>query len=148
MKNNRKNFVEILLVEDNKHDAELTMLALEENKLANHVTWLRDGSEALDFLMGKGEHSDQDTPQNPKVILLDLKMPKIDGLEVLRRIRAEESTRHIPVVVLTSSREEKDLIQSYKLGVNRYIVKPVEFDKFMACIKEIGMYWAVINLTP
>lgn len=141
----KDNIVEILLVEDNKHDAELAMLALKDAKLFNHVIWLKDGKEALDFLFGKGEYKDRDIKHHPKVILLDLKMPKVDGLEVLKEIRANENTRKIPVVVLTSSREDKDILKSYELGVNSFIVKPVDFDQFTRCVKEIGYYWALIN---
>jgi two-component system, response regulator len=141
----KDNIVEILLVEDNKHDAELAMLALKEAKLFNHVIWLKDGKEALDFLFGKGEFKERDINHHPKVILLDLKMPKVDGLEVLKEIRSHEKTRKIPVVVLTSSREDKDIMRSYELGVNSFIVKPVDFDQFTKCVKEIGYYWALIN---
>ncbi|MEQ8415453.1 MAG: response regulator [Imperialibacter sp.] len=141
----KDNIVEILLVEDNKHDAELTMLALKDANLFNNVVWLKDGKEALDFLFGNGQYKDRDINHHPKVILLDLKMPKVDGLEVLKEIRAHENTRKIPVVVLTSSKEDKDIIRSYELGVNSFIVKPVDFDQFTQCVKEIGYYWALIN---
>lgn len=141
----KDNIVEILLVEDNKHDAELAMLALKESNLFNNVVWLKDGKEALDFLFGRGVYKDRDLNHHPRVILLDLKMPKVDGLEVLREIRANEKTKKIPVVVLTSSREDKDIIRSYELGVNSFIVKPVDFDQFTKCVKDIGYYWALIN---
>ena len=141
----KDNIVEILLVEDNKHDAELAILALKEAKLFNNVVWLKDGKEALDFLFGRGKYLERDVNHHPKVILLDLKMPKVDGLEVLQEIRANEKTRKIPVVVLTSSREDKDIIKSYELGVNSFIVKPVDFDQFTKCVKDIGYYWALVN---
>lgn len=143
-----ENFVEILLVEDNPNDAELTLMALQENNLSNHIVWLKNGKEALDFLFGNGEYSERNTKNQPKVILLDLKMPKVGGLEVLREIRADERTRKLPVAVLTSSKEERDIIESYNLGVNSYIVKPVDFDKFIECVKEIGFYWLLINQPP
>ena len=133
------------IVEDNKHDAELAILALKEAKLFNNVVWLKDGKEALDFLFGRGQYLERDVNHHPKVILLDLKMPKVDGLEVLQEIRANEKTRKIPVVVLTSSREDKDIIKSYELGVNSFIVKPVDFDQFTKCVKDIGYYWALVN---
>ncbi|WOK09376.1 response regulator [Imperialibacter roseus] len=141
----KDNIVEILLVEDNKHDAELAILALKEAKLFNNVVWLKDGKEALDFLFGDGQFKGRDINHHPKVILLDLKMPKVDGLEVLREIRAHKNTRKIPVVILTSSREDQDIVISYELGVNSFIVKPVDFDQFTRCVKEIGYYWALIN---
>src|SRR3972149_4814495 len=137
----------ILLVEDDAKDVELTLIALEEYKLANEVVVARDGEEALDYLYRRGEFRMR-AEGNPVVVLLDLKMPKVDGLEVLRQIRADEQLRLMPVVVLTSSREERDLLESYKLGVNAYVVKPVEFDKFMIAVKELGMFWAIINEPP
>ena len=142
-----KNEVDILLVEDNPDDAELTIRGLKERKLANNITWVMDGAEALDFLFHKGKYSSK-INHKPKVILLDLKLPKIDGLEVLRQVKKNESTKIIPVVILTSSREEKDIVESYKLGVNSYIVKPVEFEKFQASINEIGFYWLLLNEPP
>jgi len=135
------NSVEIVLVEDNPDDVELTLAGLKENNLANFVRVLEDGEQAVRYLL-------QDCENCPKVILLDLKLPKIDGLEVLRRIRADERTKFIPVVVLTSSNEEKDRIESYRLGVNSYIVKPVSFDKFTKTVAEIGLYWMLLNRTP
>ena len=143
-----ENFVEILLVEDNPNDAELTLMALNENNLSNHIVWLKNGKEALDFLFGNGNYTDRNTKNQPKIILLDLKMPKVGGLEVLKKIRSDERTRKIPVAVLTSSKEEKDIIESYQLGVNSYIVKPVDFDKFIESVKEIGFYWLLINQPP
>lgn len=143
-----ENEVEILLVEDNPRDADLALRAMKRRNLANRVHLVRDGQEALDFLFAAGAYADRDMNRQPKVVLLDLKLPKIDGLEVLRRVKADERTQRIPVVVLTSSREEKDLIESYRLGVNSYIQKPVDFDKFLDCVQELGLYWLLINLTP
>jgi two-component system response regulator len=139
---------EILLVEDNPTDLELALRVFKKHPLAYRIAIARDGVEALDFLFGTGPHSDRGSLQIPKVILLDLKLPKIGGLEVLRRIKGDPRTRTIPVVVLTSSREEKDLMESYHLGVNSYIVKPVDFDQFSNCLKEIGMYWLLSNAPP
>jgi CheY-like chemotaxis protein len=140
--------VEILLVEDNSADAELTLRALKKNNIANKVVLVGDGVEALDFVFARGSYSTRDMNSYPKVILLDLKLPKIGGLEVLAEIKGNPKTRMIPIVVLTSSKEEKDIIESYKLGVNSYIVKPVDFDKFLVSIKDIGMYWLLINQPP
>jgi CheY-like chemotaxis protein len=140
--------VEILLVEDNPADAELTLRALKKNNIANKVVLVGDGVEALDFVFARGSYSTRDMNSYPKVILLDLKLPKIGGLEVLAEIKGNPKTRMIPIVVLTSSKEEKDIIESYKLGVNSYIVKPVDFDKFLVSIKDIGMYWLLINQPP
>lgn len=140
--------VEILLVEDNPTDEELTLRALKKGKIANTVFVVRDGVEALDFLFCKGEYCDRVHMLKPRVILLDLKLPKIDGLEVLRQIRNNDLTRLIPVVVLTSSREEKDIVESYRLGVNSFIVKPVEFDKFVEAVKNLGWYWLLLNQPP
>ncbi|MEX2090342.1 MAG: response regulator [Bacteroidota bacterium] len=137
----------IMLVEDSVRDVELTLSALEEHHLANEVVVLRDGAEALDYLHQRGSFSAR-SPGNPAVIMLDIKMPKIDGLEVLRHIKADENLKMIPVVMLTSSREEKDLIESYRLGVNAYVVKPVDFDKFVKAVSPLGLFWAVINETP
>ncbi len=137
----------ILMVEDDPKDVELTLTALEEYKLANEVVVARDGEEALDYLYGRGSFTTR-TPGNPAVLLLDLKLPKVDGLEVLQQIRAEEKLRMIPVVVLTSSHEERDMVASYKLGVNAYVVKPVDFHEFINAVKELGIFWAVINEPP
>ena len=137
----------ILLVEDNDRDVELTLAALEEYKLANEVVVARDGAEALDYLYQRGKFAGH-TNGLPVVVLLDLKMPKVDGLEVLRTMRAEAAFKFIPVVMITSSREEQDLVQSYKLGVNAYVVKPVDFQKFMESIRQLGFFWAVINEPP
>ncbi len=137
----------ILLVEDDPRDVELTLTALGEKNLANEVLVVRDGAEALDYLHRRGGFS-RHTPGNPAVILLDLKLPKIDGVEVLRQIRADEQLKMIPVVVLTSSREERDLVEAYQLGVNAYVVKPVNFSEFVTAVKEIGLFWAIINEPP
>ena len=145
---NSKSYVEILLVEDNPNDAELTLLALEENHLSNHIVWLKDGKEALDFIFLEGKYEDDNRLFLPKVILLDLKMPKVGGLEVLRKLRENKATEMIPVVVLTSSKEDRDIVESYELGVNSYIVKPVDFDQFTESIKEIGYYWMLVNQPP
>ncbi len=140
--------VDILIVEDNQHDVELTLRALKRHNLANHVMVVRDGAEALDFIFGEGAHADRSMEKDPKLILLDLKLPKVDGLEVLRRIKSDEGTKVIPVVMLTSSKEERDVIESYKLGVNSYMVKPVDFDKFLECVRAIGFYWLLCNEPP
>lgn len=137
--------VEILLIEDNPDDAELAIRALKKSHLANNVTHLMDGAEALDFLFCQGEYANRDINNLPKVILLDLKMPKVNGLEVLKRIKADTRTRSIPVVILTSSAEDPDIKRSYELGANSYIVKPVEFNNFAKIISDLGMYWLVIN---
>ena len=142
------DMVEILLVEDNPTDEELTLRALKKGKIANAIFVVRDGAEALDFLFCRGEYAGRVTLLRPKLILLDLKLPKIDGLEVLRQIRNSDLTRLIPVVVLTSSREERDIVESYRLGVNSYIVKPVEFDKFVEAVKNLGWYWLLLNQPP
>lgn len=137
----------ILLVEDNANDAELTLTALAENNFANEVDVVRDGAEALDYLFRRGEYSSRGH-NNPALVLLDLKLPKVDGLEVLEQIKTDEKLKTVPVVMLTSSREEPDLIRSYDLGVNAYVVKPVEFGEFMHALKELGFFWAVINQPP
>jgi len=142
------NEVEILLVEDNPQDAEMTVRALKKQNLANNVHHVVDGAEALAFIFGTPPYSERKPENPPKVVLLDLKLPKVDGLEVLKKMKADERTRMIPVVVMTSSREERDLIDSYKLGVNSYIVKPVEFDKFVESVKQLGLYWLLVNQTP
>ena len=137
----------ILLVEDNANDVELTISALGEYHLANEVDVVRDGEEALEYLFKRGRHAERQSG-NPAVVLLDLKLPKIDGLEVLEQIKADEKLRTVPVVMLTSSREEPDLVRSYSLGVNAYVVKPVEFSEFLHALKELGLFWAVINQPP
>ncbi len=137
--------VEILLVEDNAADAEMTIRALRKAHLSNKLVHLKDGVEALDFLFGTGAYTARDVSQHPKVILLDIKMPKMDGIEVLRNIRANESTRTIPVVIMTSSNEDKDILASYELGVNSYVVKPVEFEEFVKAVGNLGLYWLLTN---
>jgi CheY-like chemotaxis protein len=137
----------ILLVEDDPKDVELTLTALDEYNLANEVVVARDGSEALDYLYCRGTFATRPN-ENPAVLLLDLKLPKVDGLEVLQQVKSDEKLRMIPVVVLTSSREEKDMVASYRLGVNAYVVKPVDFHEFVDAIKELGVFWAVINQPP
>ena len=137
----------ILLVEDDPKDVELTLTALEEYNLANEVIVARDGEEALEYLYSRGKFKTRSS-DNPAVVLLDLKLPKVDGLEVLKQIKSEEKLRMIPVVVLTSSKEEKDMVASYRLGVNAYVVKPVDFHEFVNAIKELGVFWAVINEPP
>jgi DNA-binding response OmpR family regulator len=140
-------FVEILLVEDNATDAELTMRALRRHNLANNVVWVKDGAAALDFMFRAGEYADRGNGR-PKLVLLDLKLPKVDGIEVLRRLKSSEDTKTVPVVMLTSSREERDLVDSYRLGVNSYIVKPVDFDSFVETVSKLGFYWSLMNTVP
>src|SRR6267378_7982748 len=137
----------VLLAEDSAKDVELTLAALDEHRLANEVVVVRDGAEAWEYLAREGRYA-QRPPGSPAVVLLDLKMPKVDGLEVLRRMRATEALRTVPVVMLTSSREEKDLVESYRLGVNAYVVKPVDFEAFIDGIKQLGGFWAVLNEPP
>ena len=137
----------ILLAEDNAHDVELTLAALEEHNLANEVVVVRDGAEALDYLFHRGQFTGHANGL-PVVVLLDLKMPKVDGLEVLKQMKADSALKHIPVVMITSSREEQDLVQSYQLGVNAYVVKPMDFQQFVTSIKEVGFFWAIINQPP
>ena len=143
-----ENGVEILLVEDNMSDAELTIRALRKKNLANNLIHLKNGAEALDFIFARGAYAGRDLLNTPKVILLDLKMPKVNGLEVLAKIREDERTRKIPVVVLTSSKEDPDIQACYALGVNSYIVKPVEFDNFFKAVSELGFYWLLLNQVP
>jgi two-component system, response regulator len=140
--------IEILLVEDNVDDVELAIHALRGEKLANDITVARDGEEALDFVFCRGVHRGRTFEAAPRLILLDLKLPKVDGLEVLRAIKTDSRTKAIPVVVMTSSREERDLIESYKLGVNAYVQKPVDFEAFRGVVKELGLFWLVINQAP
>lgn len=140
--------VEILLVEDNPQDLELTQRALRQANLTNCIHIARDGAEALEFLFCEGAHAGRKIEDGPKVILLDLKLPKLDGLEVLKRIKSDPRTRSIPVVVLTSSKEQNDVVESYHLGVNSYIVKPVNFERFAAAVRDVGMYWLLLNHPP
>jgi two-component system response regulator len=142
------NEVEILLVEDNPNEVELTLRALKKHNLANKVYVVKDGEEALDFIFAIGAYAGRDIDHHPKVLLLDLKLPKVDGLEVLAGIKADERTKVIPVVVLTSSEEGPDIMQRYELGVNSYIVKPVSFEKFVQAISELGLYWVLLNQPP
>ena len=139
---------DILLVEDNKSDALLTIRALNKHNLANNLIHLTDGAQAIDYIFATGEFSGRDITQKPKVIFLDIKMPKVGGLEVLRRIKSDERTKNIPIVMMTSSKEEKDIIESHNLGVNSYVVKPVGFENFSKTIVELGFYWLVVNNTP
>ncbi|HET7208906.1 MAG TPA: response regulator [Terriglobales bacterium] len=143
-----KKVVEILLVEDNNDDVELTVHALRRENLANNILVVRDGEEALDFLFCNGAFEERSFDQPPKLVLLDLKLPKVDGLEVLRRVKSDARTRTIPVVVLTSSKEERDLVAGYHLGANSYIQKPVDFDQFRETVKSLGLYWLLINEAP
>lgn len=136
---------EVILVEDNPTDAELTIRSLKKHNLANRLIRLKDGVEAIDFIFAQGQYAERMVENTPKLLLLDLKLPKIDGLAVLERIRSDPRTKNMPVVMLTSSHEERDIIASYKLGVNSYIVKPVEFDKFVKAVQEIGYYWLLLN---
>lgn len=142
------NVVEILLVEDTPQDLELALRALRKAKLVNRVEVARDGVEALEFLFGEGAHAGRNLENGPKVVLLDLKLPRMDGLEVLRRVKSDPRTKTIPVVVLTSSKEQKDVVESYQLGVNSYIVKPVNFEGFAEAVRELGMYWLLLNQPP
>jgi CheY-like chemotaxis protein len=143
-----KQEIEILLVEDSPADVELTLHALRHNQIANRIHVVQDGEEALEFLFCRGEYADRSFKSPPKVVLLDLKLPKVDGLEVLRQVKTDPRTKAIPVVILTASREEKDLVNSYHLGVNAYIQKPVDFDKFRETVKQLGLHWLVINQPP
>ena len=144
----QSNQVEVLLVEDNSNDAELAMRELRKRNLANKLVWVKDGAEALEFLFGPGTNDRRKLNHRPKVILLDLKLPKVDGLELLRQLKGDPHTKTIPVVVLTSSREEPDIKLSYELGVNSYIVKPVNFDNFSAAVAQLGLYWLLLNEPP
>jgi two-component system response regulator len=140
--------VEILLVEDNPDDVELTLHAFKKSKLVNRIRVIRDGAEALDYLFGGGEFAGRDVLDVPHLVLLDLKLPKVSGIEVLRRIRGDPRTRSIPVVAMTSSREERDIAETYKLGINSYIVKPVDFDQFGKVVEQLGYYWLLLNQPP
>jgi two-component system response regulator len=145
---NSSNEIEVLLVEDNPCDAEMTIRTLRKRNLVNQIVHVKDGQEALDWLFGTGAYAGRDPNQHPKVVLLDLKLPKVDGVEVLRALRADARTRLIPVVVMTSSLEDRDLVETYKLGVNSYVVKPVDFDAFSAAVAELGHYWLLTNQKP
>ena len=140
--------IEILLVEDNPDDVELALHALHRNHLTNRIHVARDGEAALDFLFGRGAFADRGTEEQPRVVLLDLKLPKVDGLEVLRQIKSNPRTKRLPVVVLTSSREDRDIVESYDLGVSSYIVKPVDFEQFVESVRHLGYYWALLNQPP
>ena len=142
------NALEILLVEDNPQDLELALRALHKSRLSNRIEIARDGAEALDYIFCEGPHAARKIEHGPKVILLDLKLPKIDGLEVLRRIKSDPRTKMIPVVVLTSSKEQNDVLESYRLGVNSYIVKPVNFESFAQSVRDVGLYWLLLNQQP
>jgi two-component system response regulator len=142
------HLVEILLVEDNPNDAELSLYALRKHRIANRIHLTKDGSEAIEYLFGEGAYEGRNVLETPKVILLDLKLPKVDGLEVLKRIKSDPRTHQIPVVVLTSSREDRDIIESYKLGVNSYIVKPIDFEQFSESVRQLGFYWVLLNESP
>lgn len=137
--------VEILLVEDSPSDLELTLHALRRNNIANNIRVVSDGEEALDFIFCENDYINRDITNTPRIIMLDMKLPKVDGIEVLRRIKKDARTRKIPVVMLTSSREEKDIVESYELGVNSYIVKPVDFDQFTEAVRQVGLYWLLLN---
>lgn len=140
--------VEIILVEDNPYEAELAIRSLKKNNLANRLIHFDDGQEVLDFIFSKGKYEDSTSLPQPKLILLDLKLPKVDGIEILRRLKSDERTKAIPVVIMTSSKEEKDMVDSYMLGVNSYLVKPVSFETFTKAIKDLGFYWLLLNQTP
>lgn len=140
--------IEILLVEDNPSDAELAIRALKKHNLENKLVWAKDGAEALDFIFATGAYADRSLNNHPKLILLDLRLPKVDGLEVLQRIKTDERTKAIPVVVMTSSTEDRDIVESYKLGVNSFLSKPVGFDEFVRMVSEVGLYWLLLNKPP
>lgn len=139
---------DVLLIEDNSNDAEMTIRALKKNNFVNKIVHLPDGAAALDYLFGQGAYLERNTEITPKLILLDLKMPKINGIEVLKKIKSSESTKTIPVVVLTSSKEDPDIAECYALGVNSYVVKPLEFDEFVKAIAHLGLYWMLLNQSP
>jgi two-component system response regulator len=140
--------IDILLAEDSAKDAEMTQRALRKYNLGNRLHWVKDGAEALEFLFSRGAYADRDPARPPKLVLLDLKMPRVDGIEVLRQIKADERTRVIPVVVMTSSNQESDVTESYRLGANSYIVKPIEFGSFLEVVAKIGLYWVLTNRVP
>lgn len=140
--------VEVLIVEDNPHDLEMTLRALRKHRLANHILTLSDGAAAADFLLARGAWEGRDTSNGPRVVFLDLKLPKLDGIEVLREVKADPRTRSIPIVIVTSSAEERDRVESYDLGVNSYVVKPIEFEAFARTIADLGFYWLAVNRPP
>jgi CheY-like chemotaxis protein len=140
--------IEVLLVEDNETDAELTIRALKRKNLANNLVWVKDGEEALEFIFATGRYSKREIQDLPKLVLLDLTMPKVDGMEVLRKIKADKRTNKIPIVVLTSSKEDEDIVESYNLGVNSYVSKPVEFEEFTNAVSTLGLYWMLLNKSP
>ncbi|MCB2209087.1 MAG: response regulator [Bacteroidetes bacterium] len=142
------NAVEILLVEDNPNDAELTIRALRKNNIANRIHHISDGAEALEFFFATGKYEGRDVKLTPKLVILDLKLPKVNGLQILEKVKADDRTKTIPIVVLTSSKEESDIVDSYKYGVNSYIVKPVDFNKFYYAISNLGLYWLLLNEPP
>jgi two-component system response regulator len=142
------NQVEVLLVEDNMHDAEMTIRALKKVNLSNNLVHVKDGEEALDFIYARGKFADRESANLPKVILLDIKMPKVDGIEVLKQLKSREHSKTIPVVIMTSSKEEQDIINSYQLGVNSYVVKPVDFEGFARAVSQLGLYWLLTNQPP
>lgn len=144
----KENTIDLLLVEDRPEDAELALMALERHKLLNNIKWVRDGQEALDFLFCEGDYADRKDAVNPKLILLDIKMPKVSGLEVIEAVRNNPETKTIPIVALTTSREQNDRLDAYNLGANSYIVKPVDFENFSTCVKELGFYWLLLNEPP
>lgn len=148
MPNSLKKAKYILLVEDNKDDEDLTLRALRKGNISNEIVVVRDGAEALDYLFAQGTYADRDKNHRPQVVLLDLKLPKVNGLEVLQKLRESDATKTLPVVILTSSREEKDLLNGYKLGANSYICKPVDMNQFSAAIQQLGLYWLVLNEIP
>ncbi len=140
--------IEVLLVEDNETDAELTIRALKKKNLANNLVWVKDGEEALEFIFATGRYSHREIQDLPKLVLLDLRMPKVDGMEVIRSLKADDRTNKIPIVVLTSSKEDKDIVESYNLGVNSYVSKPVEFEEFTEAVSTLGLYWMLLNKSP
>jgi two-component system, response regulator len=148
MTTDNNDIIEILLVEDNPNDLELALHALKKNHLANRIQVARDGQDALDFVYGNGAFNGRLLQHGPRVILLDLKLPKVDGLDVVRTLKANERTRSIPIVIMTSSREERDLVESYRLGVNSYILKPVDFAQFTEAVRHLGFYWLLMNKVP
>lgn len=140
--------IDILLIEDNEYDAELTMLALRDNRVTNNIKWLKDGQEAVDFILGQGEYASREINNQPRVVLLDIQLPKLNGLEVLKIIRNNPKTHKLPVVMLTSSKEDSDVLCSYETGANSYLVKPVDFEEFIKVVRDMGFYWMLLNEPP